>query len=164
MQLSTTYTDHKGNTFIFEYTDADSFDHLDKTKCTQTYGVCFCDGKIVLGYSGGRKEYCLIGGTIEEGESFEQSLRREVQEESNMEILSFKPIGYQKVIGMEDQSFKYQLRYACVVRPLGPFLADPMGDIVEIKLVKPEDYKEYLKWGDIGNRIVERALEILPKI
>lgn len=160
MQLATTYTDHKGNTFIFEYTDADSFDHLDTTKCTQTYGVCFCDGKIVFGYSRGRKEYGLIGGTIEEGESFEQSLRREIQEESNMEILSFKPIGYQKVIDTKDQSFTYQLRYMCVVTPLGPFLGDPMGDIVEIKLVNPEDYKEYLKWGDIGNRIVERAMSL----
>jgi hypothetical protein len=68
MPLTTTYTDHKGNIFTFEYFDADSFDDLDKSKCTQTYGVCFYDGKIVLGYSGGRKEYGLIGGTIEEGE------------------------------------------------------------------------------------------------
>lgn len=161
MQLTNTYTDHKGNTYIFEYTDADSFDDLDKSKCTQTYGVCFYDGKIVFGYSGGRKEYCLIGGTIEEGESFEQSLRREIQEESNMEILSFNPVGYQKVIDMKDQSFKYQLRYMCIVKPFGPFLGDPMGDIVEIKLVDLKDYKEYLKWGSIGDRIVDRAISFL---
>lgn len=161
MQLTNTYTDHKGNTYTFEYNDVDSFDDLDKAKCTQTYGVCFYDGKIVFGYSGGRKEYCLIGGTIEEGETFEQSLRREIQEESNMEILSFRPIGYQKVIDMKDQSFKYQLRYMCIVKPFGPFLGDPMGDIVEIKLVDPKDYKEYLKWGSIGDRIVERAISFL---
>ncbi len=161
MNLTSTYTDHRGNTFIFEYNDADSFDDLDKTKCTQTYGVCFYDGKIVFGYSGVRKEYCLIGGTIEEGESFEQSLRREIQEESNMEILSFRPVGYQKVIDMKDQSFKFQLRYMCVVKPFGPFLGDPMGDIVEIKLVDPKDYKEYLKWGSTGDRIVERAISFL---
>ncbi len=161
MTLTNTWTDHKGNQYIFEYSDADSFDHLEKEKCTQVYGVCFCDGKIVLGYSGGRKEYGLIGGTIEESESFEETLKREVKEESNMEVLSYKPVGYQKVINVSDQSFKYQLRYMCIVQPYGPFVVDTMGDIVEIKLVDPKEYKEYLKWGSIGDRIIERAVSLL---
>ena len=156
--------DHSGVEYIFEYSDADSFGGLEKDKCRQTYGVCFCDGKIVFGYSGGRKEYGLIGGTIEEGESFEQTLRREIQEESNMQVLSFLPIGYQKVIDTRDQSYVYQLRYVCVVKPYGLFKGDTMGDIVEIKLVEPKDYKEYLRWGEIGNRIIERAIELLPKL
>ena len=156
--------DHNGVEYIFEYSDADSFDGLEKDKCRQTYGVCFCDGKIVFGYSGGRKEYGLIGGTIEEGESFEQTLRREIEEESNMQVLSFLPIGYQKVIDTRDQSYVYQLRYVCVVKPYGPFKEDIMGDIIEIKLVEPKDYKEYLRWGEIGNRIIERAIELLPKL
>jgi 8-oxo-dGTP pyrophosphatase MutT (NUDIX family) len=163
MPLTTTYIDHKGNTFIFEYFDADSFDDLDKSKCTQTYGVCFCDGKIVLGYSGGRKEYGLIGGTIEEGEPFEQTLRREVKEESNMNVISFSPVGYQKVTSTKDQSVIYQLRYACEVEPFGPFVLDTMGDIVELKLIDPSEHKEYLKWGEIGERIIERAIDIMNK-
>jgi 8-oxo-dGTP pyrophosphatase MutT (NUDIX family) len=164
MNLTNSYTDKKGNEYIFEYSDADSFEHLDKTKCTQTYGVCFMDGKLLLGYSGNRKEYVLIGGTIEEGENFEQTLRREIQEESNMEILSFLPIGYQKVTNVKDQSVKYQLRYVCKVKPFGPFESDPAGDIVELKLVDVKEYKEYLKWGSIGDRIIERAAELLLKL
>lgn len=160
MILTNTYKDHAGVEYTFEYQDADSFEHLDKSRCKQTYGVCFCDDKIVFGYSGGRKEYGLIGGTIEESESFEQTLRREIKEESNMEVLSYLPIGYQKVTDSIGSEPFYQLRYACLVKPYGPFLCDPMGDIVEIKLVNSEDYKEYLKWGDIGNRIVERAIEL----
>lgn len=164
MNLTNNYTGRSGVEYIFEYSDVDSFDDLDKNKCRQTYGVCFCDGKIVFGYSGGRKEYGLIGGTVEEGESFEQTLRREIKEESNMEILSFLPIGYQKVIDTRDQSYVYQLRYVCTVKPYGPFTGDTMGDIVEIKLVETKDYKEYLKWGEIGNRIIERAIELLPNL
>jgi len=46
-----------------------------------------------------------------------------IQEESNMEILSFLPIGYQKVTDTRDESFIYQLRYVCTVKPFGPFIA-----------------------------------------
>lgn len=160
MILTNIYKGHAGVEYMFEYQDADSFEHLDKSRCKQTYGVCFCDDKIVFGYSRGRKEYGLIGGTIEEGESFEQSLRREIKEESNMEVLSYLPIGYQKVTDSIGSEPFYQLRYACLVKPYGPFLGDPMGDIVEIKLVDPLEVKQYFDWGNIGDRIIERAIEL----
>ncbi len=155
---------YSGIEYIFEYSDSDSFDHLDKTKCTQTYGVCFYDGKIVIGYNGKKKFWGLVGGTIEKGETFEQTLKREVKEESNMEVLSFLPIGYQKCIDTRDESFDYQLRYACIVKPYGPFTSDPAGSIAEIKLIDIKDYKQYFDWGSIGERIMERASEILHKL
>jgi hypothetical protein len=42
------YIGHDGVKYIFEYFDVDTFDELDKTKCTQTYGVCFYESKIVI--------------------------------------------------------------------------------------------------------------------
>lgn len=164
MTLTSPYKGRNGVDYVFEYSDADSFDGIDKAKCTQTYAVCFCDGKIVIGYSGGRKEWGLIGGTIELGESFEETLKREVKEESNMEVLDFMPVGYQRVVDTRDQTFIYQLRYVCTVRPYGPFVVDPAGGIDEIKLVDSKEYKEYFDWGAIGDRIVGRAVELLPKL
>ncbi len=40
----------------FEYSDADSFEHLDKAFCKQSYGICFCDSKLVIvsGYFGAK--------------------------------------------------------------------------------------------------------------
>lgn len=146
--------------YIFEYSDADLFDDLDISKCTQVYGVCFLGDKIVIGYNGKKKCWGLIGGTIEEGETLEQTLRREVEEESNMEVLSFLPIGHQKVTDTRDNSFYYQLRYVCTVKPYGPFVSDPDDSITEIKLINPKDYKQYFDWGSIGDRIMERALEL----
>ncbi|MEK7471174.1 MAG: NUDIX domain-containing protein [Patescibacteria group bacterium] len=106
----------------------------------------------------------LIGGTIEKGESFEETLKREIQEESNMEVLSFLPVGYQKVIDTRDNSFVYQLRYVCTARPYGEFSSDPAEHVTEIKLIDPKDYKQYFDWGEIGERIIRRAEELLAKL
>ena len=164
MNLTNNYKGHSGVEYIFDYSDADSFDGLDKTKCTQTYAVCFCNDKIVIGHGGNKKSWGLIGGTIEKGETFEETLKREIKEESNMEVLSFLPIGYQKVTDTRDNNFVYQLRYVCTAKPFGPFISDPAGAITEIKLIDPKDYKQYFDWGNIGDRIIERAIELLPSI
>lgn len=160
MVLTEKYLGANGVEYIFEYTDASSFDHLEKSKCRQAYGVCFYNDKMVIGFGGRKHEWGLIGGTIEPGETFEQTLKREIQEESNMEVLSAIPIGYQKGIDTRDGSFVYQLRYACSVRPFGPFISDPAGSITEIKLIDPQDFKKYFDWGKIGDRILERAIEL----
>lgn len=147
--------------YIYEYQDADSFEHLEYEKCRQVYGVCFCNTLLVIGYGGNKKNWGLIGGTIEKGETFEQTLRQEIQEESNMRILSFKPVGYQKVIDLKDDNYIYQLRYSCIVEPFGPFEFDPAGSVTEIKLISPSQYKKYFNWGKIGDRIINRAVELM---
>ena len=154
-----------GVEYVVEYSDADSFDSLSQEKVKQVYGVCFCDEKLVIGFGGMKKGWGLIGGSVEEGETFEETLRREIREESNMEILSFLPVGYQKVTDTRNDKTFFQLRYVCKVKPLGEFVVDG-GDgmsekgITEIKLIDPADYKQYFDWGKIGDRIVERALEL----
>ena len=120
---------------------------------------------IALGYFGKAEDtWGFVGGRVDPGETFEQTLRREVQEESNMEIISFLPLGYQKAV-KADGTFSYQLRYACKVRPYGPFVSDPAHGVVkEINLIDPALHKEYIHWGKIGERLVERGLELLPKL
>lgn len=160
MNITENYTGTSGVGYRFEYSDTDSFDNLPKELVRQAYGVCFYENKMVIGYGGQKKNWGLIGGTIEEGETFEQTLTREIQEESNMEVFLAKPIGYQKMIRVDDNSFVYQLRYVCTVKPYGPFISDPAGSITEIKLINPHDYKKYFDWGKIGDRIIQRAMEL----
>ena len=62
MNLNNTYTGHAGIEYTFAYTDASDFDALDPNVCTQTYAVCFCDERIVIGYNGAKKTWGLIGG------------------------------------------------------------------------------------------------------
>ncbi len=157
------YKGFSGVEYQFEYEDLDSFDNLDYSLCKQVYGVCFCDNKIVIGYGGHKKTWGLIGGTIEKGETFEETFKREIIEESNMEIVSWKPIGVQKVIDTRDGSHIFQLRAVAIVKPLGPFVSDPanvINGITEIKHVDPSEYKNYFDWGQIGDRIISRALEL----
>lgn len=161
MKITESYKGVSGVDYILEYSDADSFDGLDYELCRQIRAVCLCDGKMVIGYGGKiRSSWGLIGGTIEKGETFEQTLKREIQEESNMEVLKFVPIGYQKVTDTRDNNFVYQLRYVCTTRPYGPFVSDPAGSITEIKPIEPTEYRKFFDWGEIGERIVTRAMEI----
>ncbi len=153
-----------GIEYMVEYQESDSFEELDYSLCEQVYGICLCDEKMVIGYRGKKRTWGLIGGTIEKGETFEQTLKREIKEESNMEVLKFLPVGYQKVTDTRDNSFIYQLRYVCVVRPYGPFISDPAGSIVEIKLIDPKEYKQYFDWGEIGEKIINRALKLKSKL
>lgn len=160
-RLVSEYIGHAGVKYIFEYFDADSFDNLDYDLCKQTYAVCLYDDRMVIVYQGSKKTWGLVGGTVEKGETFEQTLKREIKEESNMEVIKFIPVGYQKCIDTRDNSYIYQLRYVCVARPYGPFISDPTGHITEIKLINPKDYKQYFDWGVIGDRIIERALKLI---
>lgn len=139
------------------YKDSDSFDDLPYEKVRQCYGVCFYKNKMVIG--GHKNHWSLIGGTIEKGEDFETTLKREIQEESNMNVLKFLPIGYQQAFA-EDGSDIYQLRFVCEVKPFGEFEKDPAGNVTGIKLINPKDYKKYFDWGEIGDRIIERAIKL----
>jgi 8-oxo-dGTP pyrophosphatase MutT (NUDIX family) len=147
-----------------EYHDADAFDGLEYRKCRQVYAVCFCGEKMVIGFGGRKQGWGLIGGTVEAPETFEQTLAREIREESNMKVVVYQPIGYQKVTDPRDGSFVYQLRYVCVVQPLGPFVADPAGGVTKIQLIDPAEYRKYFDWGEIGERIVARAMELKGRL
>lgn len=162
MNIKLETTDHCGKKFIVEYFDCDDFSTLPVEQCTQTYGVCFVGDQIVIGLRA-KLYWGLIGGTIEKGETFDETFAREIKEESNMEVLRKIPVGYQKVTTEEGKVF-YQLRYVAIVRPFGPFVEDPAGAIKEIKLIDSKDYKQYFDWGAIGERIIERALELRNKL
>lgn len=163
MEIKSQFTNTDGSIAHVIYEDTDSFEHLMGKKVTQSYGVCFVGKKIVIVYSsksGGH--WILPGGTIEVGETYEECLKREIKEESNMKVNSFLPIGYQEVI-VGDKTI-CQLRYVCGVEPYGDFISDPDGSVIEIKLIDPKDYRQYFDWGEIGERIIERAVELKSKL
>ncbi len=143
--------------FELKYYDALDFSTLPTDKIRNVVGVCFCGDKLLIAHN--TKGYWgFVGGTVEKNEQYEDTLKREVQEESNMKVVSYKAIGYQAVATQDGDI--YQLRYVCSVVPYGEFEKDPDSGIDEIKLIDPPDVKQYFDWGKIGDRIMQRALEL----
>ncbi len=156
MEIKSQISNSDGSVVRVIYNDTDSFENLLSKKVTQVYGACFIEGKMLVVHN--KNSWGLVGGGLEVGETYEECLKREIEEESNMKVVSFAPIGYQEV-QLADNMI-YQLRYACLIEPYGEFISDPDGDVTEIKLIDPLFYKEFFDWGEIGERIIARALEL----
>lgn len=141
--------------YKFRYYELGNYDHLDFKKIQQIYGVCFYQDQMVIVLNGKKKTWGLVGGKPENGENIEQAFEREVQEESNMQVLKWRPIGVQEVTDPDGNNY-YQLRVACKVKLL--------GDCDSRKFIDPNDYKTYFDWGAIGDQIINRAFQIKSKL
>ena len=162
MQIKSSLTSRSGQKFDLIYRDVDSLAELEGRKVHGVHAYCFYGDKLVVVYSPQKGYWTPPGGGVEKGESIEEAVEREVLEETNMRVLKQKLIGYQDVF--EPDRVVTQVRSVCIVEPIGPFVSDPGGDISEIKLINPKDYKKYFDWGEVGNRIMQRALELRDKI
>ncbi len=134
MKITKATVESSGVVYKLRYSDHDGFDHLPYKQCKQVYGVCFYNDNMVVVYSTNDRKgniWNLPGGTKEKGETYERTLIREIQEETNMRVLKYLPVGVQKVVN-PDRSIDYQLRYAALVEPIGEFESDPDGDIQKI--------------------------------
>jgi ADP-ribose pyrophosphatase YjhB (NUDIX family) len=154
----------------FEYFETDDFSNLDKEKTGQCYAVCYLqnekgelENKICIVNNGKKRNWGLVGGTIEKGETFEETLKREIQEEGNLEVLEYRPIGYQIAGTQSSKDWGYQLRYFVIARKIGEFISDPAGSVTEIAFIDPLDVKKYFDWGNVGEEIFRKAAEIFKE-
>ena len=77
-----------------------------------------------------------------------------------MKVLKQRFIGSQDIIEPDGKVIS-QTRSVCFVEPYGDFVRDPDGgEITEIKLIDPKDYKQYFDWKEIGDHVMDRALQI----
>ncbi len=159
MQIKSTLTNRSGQVLDVTYNDINDESELGNRKINGVHAYCFCDGKLVLVYAEEKKYWSPPGGAVEIGESIREAVTREVKEETNMRVISQKIIGYQEVI--EPKGISVQTRSVCIVEPYGPFVSDSDGDITKIMLIVPSDYKKYFDWGEIGDHIFNRAMEIV---
>ena len=144
---------------IVYYEDENPNENLENKILQGVHGICFCGDKLVIVYSDIKGYWTLPGGGIEPGETYEEATVREIKEESNMKVLHQELIGFQDIY--ESGRIVRQTRSFCIVEPYGDFVSDPDGDITEIKLIDPKDLKQYIDWKEIGDRIIERGLNIL---
>lgn len=155
---STMVSRTKGETINYTYYEDDPTKNLDGKKLVSVQAYCFCGDKMVVVYTEKKKSWSTPGGKIESGETIEEATAREVREETNMDVVFQKIIGY--IDFYEKDKITRQTRSFCLVEPLGDFTSDPDDDITEIKLIDPEDHKKHFNWGIVGDHVMKKAIEL----
>jgi 8-oxo-dGTP diphosphatase len=134
---------------------------------TQVYGICLDkDNKILVIKD---KRWQIPGGTPEKGESFIETLKREMLEEAQVEVDDLVPLGVQEVQYPNNPDKKqgdlfYQYRYVARVKKINPMQVDPAtGREYERKFVSFDEIDEYVKWGGVGNEMFRDARVVAIK-
>ncbi len=162
MEIKSTLTNHSGQVLNVVYRDMEQEGDLGDRKVSGVHACCFYKDKLVIVYAANKGYWTPPGGGVEKDEDIRSAVRREVKEETNLRVVKQRFIGYQDIF--EPNGIVTQTRSVCIVESFGPFVSDPDGDITEIKLIDPNDYKKYIDWGEIGERIMARALAIKPQM
>ena len=160
MEIKVTVTNRKGEIENITYRDIVSEADFAGVKISGCRAYSFYQDKFVIVYVGTKGYWTPPGGGVEESESVAEAIFREVKEETNMRVIKNRFMGLVEVIRPKKTS--YYTSSVCLVEPEGDFVADPDGDITEIKLI---DFKDSKKYSDpripaIVDREIERILEL----
>jgi 8-oxo-dGTP diphosphatase len=157
MEIKSTYTNSFGQVLDVFYKDIENENDFKGKNIAGAHMFCFCKDKLVIVYADSKGYWGPVGGGVEKGESVKNAVIREIKEETNMKVIKQRFIGYREIF--EPERIVCQVRAVCIVEPYGDFVNDPDGEVTEIKLIDPKDYKKYFDWGEIGARLMERALK-----
>jgi len=160
MKIFKDAVNHNGKRCDVAYVDVDNFNDLPDRLILKAHAVCIWEDKMILVNHPEWDIWGIPGGSRDLGESIEQTLAREIQEETNCEVLNYRPIGYQKIVS-PDNEVHYRLQYLCMVKPLGEFEIDPAGNINKITWINPGDFKKYIEGKEFKEVVILRAIEIL---
>lgn len=138
--------------------DINNLDSIPNRLILKAHAVCFWKGKILLVNHPEWNVWSIPGGTRELGESIEQTLKREIAEETNCKVLKYKPICCEKIVSPNGE-IHYRVKYFCQVKPLGEFKTDPAGNINKIIWIAPEDFEKYIEKKEFKRIIIQKAID-----
>jgi 8-oxo-dGTP pyrophosphatase MutT (NUDIX family) len=154
----------KGERYLLEWFENVDFEKLKDV--VQSYGFIFDKKGRVCIVDCDKGYWTLPGGTVEDSdESYEETLRREVDEEADLDIKNIREVGGFKVTPLSEnceRGVHYILRYVAEVDKMKKQTVDPCnGKISKRKFVSVGEFGDYVKWGKDGEFQLGKALEVL---
>ena len=151
-------------TYNAKWSEEEDVCNLNNVK--QVNGVLFNgDGEILIVNVVGNWQ--LPGGHLEVEESYEDGLRRGIYEEADVEIENLTVIGNLRVAEIKEGIVKpkiVQVYYFGKITKLNPQTIDPAHNkIAERKFIKPEEFTNYVPWGNVGREIIASARKVFLK-
>jgi hypothetical protein len=153
---------HEGEEVKVEWFDVRHVQDLPEIPWKQVYIVGDLDGKTPIIFYENHEDVGLPGGKTEPGETVDETIRREVIEETNCEVISWVPLGYQR-LSQSGKPVINQLRLYGELKKRGEFEFDPGGGVVGYRLIELDSLNDTLQWGMTGQRIQEMAIQIKRK-
>ncbi len=160
----------KDKEYRFDVYLSEEFPEMDKIR--QVYALVISKDKqnVLLVYN--REGLWLLpGGTVEKDENVENTLVREVKEETNRDVQvdSIQPFFYQEAFekGEDGQwnSNGYQVRLLVFVDKDNEFESDPdNGDTLKAEWITVKDIPKYLDWQDTTTMISEHIQDYIEKM
>ena len=131
---------------------------------TSVHGLCFLGDKILMVNDRDNRWWNIPGGHVEEDESLEEALRRELQEEAAASLAIIKLIGYYHIHieGPEPPNLPgpypdgYMQVYFCTLLSLDPFTSD--HETTARKLFSTTEARE-LDWVKNNAEMYDLGLE-----
>ena len=93
--------------------------------------------------------WLLPGGRMEGNEGITDSLRREVREETGMEIEIGEPVA----VDISETHSTYAIAFLCTVRSADPVLSD---EHTELRWVAPDELPNYLWYKKIAETLAKK--------
>jgi len=150
---------YNGQTVTYTWIPAADIEHY--APVTQAYGVCINDeGKVLLIKD---KHWQIPGGTPEKGETLEETLKRELVEEAQVELGKIIPLGVQEVRfpnnpDKEQGELFYQARYVAIISKTDQPKPDPdTGREYERKFASFDEANDLVQWGELGSQVFRDA-------
>ncbi|MEI6267113.1 MAG: NUDIX domain-containing protein [bacterium] len=156
--IFTEIVDWNGLNIHREFYPTDNFDQIPKNKAFQSQAVCFVNSEEIAIFEDTDGHRGMPGGHIETGENYEETLEREIFEESACVLIDCGPTCYIKEWDEKTPNIvSYGLRYWATVRALDQDVKDPCCPGRERRIVKLNKADSYLGWGRSGEILLNLA-------
>lgn len=126
------------------------------------------DGKVLIGKRSSNKSFLpgkweLPGGHVEFGETIEQCLKRELQEEFNIDIVLDKPYSEYTYVMNDGKDHVIEVLYFVQMRGPNQKIKINKNEIEEYKWISRDEVDDYFKENDDEGNAIRKGFKVLTE-